>query len=173
MDTEETPLLGWLNANMGFGPQKTELICKKLEDLWITTVETLVNVLAENDNLLDQIELPKPIQAAFKSKLSSFNSKKMEELAEIEVKHLIEYSFPAESYGQSFLNKKINGFVLSSATGPEKLAEWGVSVMIHAEALWSRLCTWKQLGVPLTLLREAAANDAKQPEKQLIEHKQV
>jgi len=152
MEAQETPLLDWLNVHMGLGSQKTEIVSKKLEDLWITSVETLQTVLSENPDLFDQIGLPKPIQAMFKSKLSSFNSKKVEDLLESEVMHLVDFSFPTEDYGSNFLNNKINGFVLNSATTSTKLSEWGIDSDIHADAFWARLSSWQHTGVHLKLL---------------------
>ena len=157
MESEDTPLLGWMVANLGLSVEKAELVNKKLEDSWITSVESLQTVLSENPSVFDEIEIPKPIQAVFKAKLSSFSSKKVEELVESEVKHLIGYLFPGEDYSAVFLSKKINGFVLSSATEPAKLVEWGIASFIHAEALWARLVGWKQSGVQFKLLREAAS----------------
>ena len=157
MESEDTPLLGWMVANLGLSVEKAELVNKKLEDSWITSVESLQTVLSENPSVFDEIEIPKPIQAVFKAKLSSFSSKKVEELVESEVMHLIGYLFPGEDYSAVFLSKKINGFVLSSAIEPAKLVEWGIASFIHAEALWARLVGWKQSGVQFKLLREAAS----------------
>jgi len=157
MESEDTPLLGWMVANLGLSIEKAELVNKKLADSWINSVESLQAVLSENPSVFDEIEVPKPIQAVFKAKLSSFSSKKVEELVESEVMHLIGYMFPGEAYAAVFLSKKINGFVLSSATEPAKLVEWGITSLIHAEALWARLVGWKQTGVQFKLLREAAS----------------
>lgn len=157
MESQDTPLLGWMVTNLGLAIERAELVNKKLADSWIYTVESLQTVLSENPNVFDEIEIPKPIQAVFKAKLSSFSSKKVEELVESEVMHLIGHLFPGEDYNDVFHSKKINGFVLSSATGPAKLVEWGIASPIHAEALWTRLTSWKQTGVQFKLLREAAS----------------
>lgn len=153
--------MDWMITHMGLGVQKSEIVCKKLEDLWITSVESLQTVLSENPELFSQLELPIPIQALFKAKLSSFNSKKVDELLEIEVMHLVDFSFPTEQYGVTFQTKKINGFVLNSAIASAKLMEWGIQSQIHADAFFVRLRSWQQNGVPLKLLHDAATEQTK------------
>ena len=146
-------LVNWFISYCGIPSDRAEKLGKTLdEQCWINSIEALQQIIKSTPNFMDDLGLPKPIQVVLKNKLISYNNRDIVDLTAHQIQHLLEQLFPEESYGLQFRQNKINGTVLNVADGPNKLKEWGVNSMIHADALWLSLQSWKQSGVPLNQL---------------------
>jgi hypothetical protein len=124
----------------------------------MTTLQQLQQMLSSTPTFLDVLDIPKPMQMVITSKLAAYSNKKLEDLSVREVQHLLDQLFPEEFYGLHFRKKKISGFVLKFADNVQKLMEWGISSLIHAEAIWLSVGKWKASGVPRNQLPPAGGS---------------
>lgn len=149
----DSEIATWLISNCGMGASKAAIVAERLyAELWVDRVEALQTIVMGNSDSLDHFEFPKPMLAIIKSKILSLHNRNIVDLSTHDVQHLLLRLYPGEQYGETFRRNRINGFVLSSAGSVEKIAEWGISLPIHAETLWSNVTSWKAQGVPSHLL---------------------
>jgi hypothetical protein len=153
MDTPKNEVTQWLVSACGVPYDKAASLSGKLRnECWISTLDALQQMLTSNASFLDVLACPKPMQLIINSKISTYNKKGLDKLSTREVEYLLNNLFPEELYGTKYRSCKISGLVLSVAESAEKLVKWGVSSVIHAEALWISLSKWKEGGVPVEQL---------------------
>lgn len=150
---KRTPIAPWLVETCHIAPEKGQMVADLItKKFWVLSIEVLQEMLDEDPEMLTCFDFPVPTERLIRSKLRSFNCRNLETLNYHEIMHLMQEIYPGSDYGNAYHLHKINGLVLSMAENAERLKEWGITDVMHANAVWNRLERWKCFGVPLKFL---------------------
>jgi hypothetical protein len=163
-----TKINTWLVTYCGVEEDKANLIeTQIIEKFWITSVESLQEMLGVMPEMLDALKLPEPTARLLRMKVGSFNCVRLEALNTREIQRVLSGIFPDGEYADIFITKKINGFVLSTVNSAEKLVQWGIGEEDQAQLLWQKLAQWKVYGVPLEYLETKSCDKRERDETQV------
>jgi hypothetical protein len=128
-----TTISTWLVASCSIEAEKAKFIETQIVDKYrITSVEGLQEILNVMPEMLETLTLPLLTAKYLRMKIGSFKCKQLETLLVREVQLILNHMFPDGEYADSFMNKKINGFVLAMVNTAEKLTHWGMIEAAHA-----------------------------------------